>query len=45
MSNHLHLLLRSRPDVVEEWNDNEAAPSVADADFLAETAADQLRSI
>jgi len=31
MSNHLHLLLRSRPDVVEEWNDNELAPSVADA--------------
>ena len=30
MSNHLHLLLRSRPDVVEEWNDNEVAPSVAD---------------
>ena len=31
MSNHLHLLLRSRPDVVQEWNDNEVAPSVADA--------------
>jgi|688.fasta_scaffold35529_9 hypothetical protein len=31
MSNHLHLLLKSRPDVVEEWNDNEVAPSVADA--------------
>jgi len=25
MSNHLHLVLRSRPDVVNEWDDNEVA--------------------
>jgi REP element-mobilizing transposase RayT len=25
MSNHLHLILRSRPDVVKEWNNNEVA--------------------
>ena len=31
MSNHLHLVLRSRSDVVEAWDDNEVDPSVADA--------------
>ncbi len=25
MSNHMHLVLRSRPDVVKEWDDNEVA--------------------
>ena len=25
MSNHLHLVLRSRPDVVAEWSDDEVA--------------------
>ncbi len=25
LSNHLHLVLRSRPDVVQSWNDNEVA--------------------
>jgi hypothetical protein len=25
MSNHLHLVLRSRPDVVQTWDDNEIA--------------------
>ena len=26
LSNHIHLVLRSRPDVVAEWDDNEVAP-------------------
>ena len=25
LSNHVHLVLRSRPDVVAEWDDNEVA--------------------
>ena len=25
LSNHIHLVLRSRPDVVAEWDDNEVA--------------------
>ena len=29
MSNHMHLVLRSRPDVVKEWGDNEVARLVS----------------
>ncbi|MEZ6120927.1 MAG: hypothetical protein R3C28_30760 [Pirellulaceae bacterium] len=25
MSNHIHLILRSRPDIVQEWSDKEVA--------------------
>ncbi len=32
MSNHLHLVLRNRPDVVETWSDKEGRASLA-ADF------------